>query len=30
VSQSEADRIQELRRQRDSWFQNGGAAKAGK
>lgn len=30
VSQSEADRIQELRRQRDAWFQNGGAAKAGK
>ncbi|WP_245958192.1 hypothetical protein [Roseimicrobium gellanilyticum] len=30
VSQSEIDRIQELRRQRDLWFQNGGAAKAGK
>ncbi|HSI63721.1 MAG TPA: hypothetical protein VLE43_11400 [Candidatus Saccharimonadia bacterium] len=30
VSASEAERIQELRRQRDLWFQNGGAAKVGK
>lgn len=30
VSQSEAERIQELRRQRDAWFQNANAAKTGK